>query len=210
MEDYFSDILRFHSCVLAVLSRPSLFHPCPLKYKLLTISRLENILQGGMGKLPTSGRADHQSAQARQEKLSHERLQAHAIHQGVQDFRGHADGRFDRLEADLDRIRNALASECLKRQTSAEDQDMKAYLKDKLNISRFGSRSRLNSPELSSPSAGDWIFQHPHFQAWERAASSQGNVLFLNGSPGAGISSHVSYVSCFPLNKVFKAKQLWR
>jgi hypothetical protein len=103
-----------------------------------------------------------------------------------------------------------MASECLKRQTSVEDQDMKEFLEDKLNILRFGTRSRLDSPELSSPSAGDWIFQHPHFQAWEGATSSQGNILFLNGSPGAGISSDPPYFACFPLNSIFKVKQLWR
>ncbi|WAO91963.1 NACHT domain-containing protein [Fusarium falciforme] len=170
LEDYFSDILRFHRCVLVVFSRPNWI----------------TFFKAAWGSFRRQVEPIIRALKLRQEKLSHERLQAHAIHQGVQDFRGHADDRFDRLEADLDRIRNALASECLKRQTSVEDQDMKEILEDKLNISKFGSRSRLDSPELSSPSAGDWIFQHPHFQAWERATSSQGNILFLNGSPGAG------------------------
>ncbi|KAI8665508.1 NACHT domain-containing protein [Fusarium sp. Ph1] len=170
LEDYFSGILRFHRCVLVVFSRPNWI----------------TFFKAAWGSFRRQVEPIIRALKLRQEKLSHERLQAHAIHQGVQDFRGHADDRFDRLEADLDRIRNAMASECLKRQTSVEDQDMKEFLEDKLNISRFGSRHRLDSPELSSPSAGDWIFQHPHFQAWERATSSQGNILFLNGSPGAG------------------------
>ena len=124
----------------------------------------------------------------RQEKLSHERLQAHAIHEGVRDFREYADGQFDKLGADLESIRSNLASECLRRQTSAENQDMKDLLEDKLDISSFGARNRLDSPELSSTSAGDWIFDHPAFQSWESATPSQQSVLFLNGSPGAGMS----------------------
>ncbi|EEU43484.1 uncharacterized protein NECHADRAFT_95028 [Fusarium vanettenii 77-13-4] len=170
LEDYFSDILRFHQCVLGVFSRPN----------------WKTFFKAAWGSFRRQVEPIIRALKLRQERLSHERLQAHAIHQGVQNFRGHADNRFDKLEADLDNIRNTLASECLKHQTSVEDQDMKEFLEDKLNISRFGSRSRLDSPELSSPSAGDWIFQHPHFQAWESATSSQGNVLFLNGSPGAG------------------------
>ncbi|UPK92591.1 hypothetical protein LCI18_003526 [Fusarium solani-melongenae] len=149
LEDYFSDVLRFHHCVLGVFSRPN----------------WKTFFKAAWGSFRRQIEPIIRALQLRQEKLSHERLQSHAIHQGVQDFRGHADDR---------------------RQTSAKDQEMKDFVEDKLNISNFGLRSRLDSPEPSCPSAGDWIFHHPDFQAWERGTSPQGSVLFLNGSPGAG------------------------
>ncbi|RSL43938.1 hypothetical protein CEP54_014884 [Fusarium duplospermum] len=170
MEDYFSHILRFHRCVLNVFSQDD--------WKAF----FKTTLGGFRHKVEPI----IQALKRRQEKLSHERLQAHAIHEGVQNSREHADGRFDTLAADLDSIKSSLASESLRLQTSAENREMKESLEDKLNISKFGSHSRLDSPEPSSSSAGDWIFHHPDFQAWEKATSSQRNVLFLNGSPGAG------------------------
>ncbi|RSL59060.1 hypothetical protein CEP53_005924 [Fusarium sp. AF-6] len=170
VEDYFSDILSFHRCVLDVFSRPN----------------WQTFFKTAWGSFRRQVERIIKALKLRQEKLSHERLQAHAIHEGVRDFREHADGRFDKLEADLDSIRSTLASECLRNQTSAENQDMKDFLEDKLDVSSFGSRNRLDSLELSSPSAGDWIFQHPTFQSWESATPSQGSVLFLNGSPGSG------------------------
>lgn len=136
----------------------------------------------------------------RQEKLTHERLQTHAIYDGVRDLREHADDQFKgllehtddefkKLKADLEQIRDILASESLRIQTSSQDQDMKDLLEEKLNVPRSGSHNRLESPGLSSPSAGNWIFIDPRFRSWEGLgqASSRSNVLFLNGSPGAGL-----------------------
>ncbi|KAM0430109.1 hypothetical protein ACHAPT_006115 [Fusarium lateritium] len=170
LEDYFSDILRFHRCVLDVFSRPN----------------WKTFFKAAWGSFRRQIEPIIRALKLRQEKLSHERLQSHAIFEGVRDLREHADGRFDKLEADLDKIRTTLESECLRSQASSQDRDMKDLLEDKLNISRLGPHNRLDSTELSSPSSGDWIFQHPNFQSWERALSSQGSVLFLNGSPGAG------------------------
>ncbi|KAJ3455735.1 hypothetical protein MRS44_017217 [Fusarium solani] len=173
LEDYFSDILRFHHCVLKVFSRPN--------WKTFFIA--------AWGSFRRQAEPIIRALRLRQGKLSHERLQSHAIHEGVRDFRVHADDRFDKLEADLEKIRSTLASEYLRSQTSSQDRDMKDLLEERLNVSRSEPRSRLDSPELSSPSAGDWIFSDPAFQSWEGLEgepSSRTKVLFLSGSPGAG------------------------
>ncbi|KAM5350993.1 hypothetical protein ACJ41O_003716 [Fusarium nematophilum] len=172
LEDYFSDILRFHRCVINVFSRPN----------------WKTFFRAAWGSFRRQAEPIIRALKLRQEKLSHDRLQSHAIHQGVRDFRAHADDRFSKLEADLEKIRSTLASECLRSQTSSQNQDMKDLLEEKLDVSGSRTRIRLDSPELSSPSAGDWIFSDPTFKSWEglEGEPTQTRVLFLSGSPGAG------------------------
>ncbi|RMJ07063.1 hypothetical protein CDV36_013332 [Fusarium kuroshium] len=77
VEDYFSDILSFHRCVLDVFSRPN----------------WQTFFKAAWGSFRRQVERIIKALKLRQERLSHERLQAHAIHEGVRDFREHAGGK---------------------------------------------------------------------------------------------------------------------
>jgi hypothetical protein len=59
LEDYFSDILRFHRCVLDVFSPPGL---CPQFHSVyspqLNFSRWKTVVQMGLGYLPATSEAN--------------------------------------------------------------------------------------------------------------------------------------------------------
>lgn len=113
--------------------------------------------------------------------LSRSTLLSHAILQEVRDSKD----QLDKIKDGVNRISDSLA-------TTQEQaiQAMKDHLQDKLDIAKFQTRNALESPELISASSGDWIFENAKFKSWESEKSPQGNVLFLNGSPGAGRSSN--------------------
>ncbi|KAF4340767.1 heterokaryon incompatibility protein het-E-1 [Fusarium beomiforme] len=129
-----------------------------------------------------------ESLKRKQSLLTDDKLQSHAILKEVQDSDQHAKDHFGKLHSSLDDIRANLASEQLKSRT-LQDREMRAYLESRLNVSKSRTDLLLEAPHPMDGVSGNWIFSDPNFESWEANKSSNGSVLFLNGSPGSGKST---------------------
>ncbi|CVK98050.1 uncharacterized protein FMAN_12173 [Fusarium mangiferae] len=168
LEDYFSDILRFHRCVLDVFSRPE----------------WKRVFKWAWGSFRREVKPILESLKRKQAFLSDERLQSHAILKEVQDSDQFAKDQFSNLQTSLEDIRSTLASEQL--QTKAlQAQEMRSYLESRLDISRSRTDLQLESRDPMIKTSGNWIFADSTFQCWEGGKSVDKRVLFLNGSPGS-------------------------
>ncbi|KAF5583574.1 hypothetical protein FPCIR_8989 [Fusarium pseudocircinatum] len=174
LEDYFSDILRFHRCILDVFSRPG-WHPCPFKslWAWGNFRReVKPILEGFKRK---------------QILLSDDKLQSYAIPKDVQDSDQYAKDQFSNLQTSLQDIKSTLASKQLQSK-ALEAQKMKTYLESRLDFSKFRTDLPLESRDPIVEDSGSWIFTNPIFRYWEEGKSSEGRVLFINGPPGSARS----------------------
>ncbi|SCV41841.1 uncharacterized protein FFB14_07565 [Fusarium fujikuroi] len=172
LEDYFSDILRFHRCVLDVFSRPE----------------WKRVFKWAWGSFRREVKPILESLKRKQALLSGDRLQFHAILKEVQDSDQFAKDQFSNLQTSLEDIRSTLASEQL--QTKAlQTQEMRGYLESRLDISRSRTDLQFESRDPMIKTSGHWIFADPTFQCWEGGKSVDKMVLFLNGSPGSGKST---------------------
>ncbi|WZH47704.1 Vegetative incompatibility HET-E-1 [Fusarium acuminatum] len=172
LEDYFSDILRFHRCVLDVFSPPDgkrLF-----KWAWVTFRRRVKPIVA--------------SLRRRHDMLSDGKLQSHAILKEIEDFESSAKDCFKNLQAGLEDIRASVTSDEL-RSKALQDQEMRANLERKLDVPKPRSDLQLESPERILESSGNWISSHPAYYFWETNTPPEGSVLFLNGSPGSAADS---------------------
>ncbi|KAF5691974.1 heterokaryon incompatibility protein het-E-1 [Fusarium circinatum] len=168
LEDYFSDILRFHRCVLDVFSRPE----------------WKRIFKWAWGSFRREVKPILESLKRKQALLSDDKLQSHAILKEVQDSDQYAKSQFSNLRTNLEDIRSTLASEQLQSKT-LQAQEMKTYLEGRLDVSKSRTDLQLESQDTVLENSGNWIFSDPHFKCWEGGNSQDSRVLFLNGSPGS-------------------------
>ncbi|KAM0267391.1 hypothetical protein ACHAPA_005933 [Fusarium lateritium] len=172
LEDYFSDILRFHRCVLDVFSPPD--GKRVFKWAWVTFRcRVKPVIA---------------SLKRRHDMLSDDKLQSHAILKEVEDSESSANARFQNLQAGLEDIRTSLVSEELKSK-ALQDQEMRTILETKLGVQQSRANLKLEPPEYILESSGNWIFSNPDYYSWETGSPPEGCVLFLNGSPGSGKST---------------------
>ncbi|KAL9562958.1 hypothetical protein ACKAV7_012909 [Fusarium commune] len=129
-----------------------------------------------------------ESLKCKQALLSDDKLQSHAILKEVQDSDQYAKDHFSNLQTSLEDIRSTLASEQLQSKT-LQVQEMKSYLESRLDVSKSRTDLQLESRDPIVEDSGSWIFTNPIFKCWDEGKSSEGRVLFLNGSPGSGKST---------------------
>ncbi|KAJ4024767.1 hypothetical protein NW761_011566 [Fusarium oxysporum] len=172
LEDYFSDILRFHRCVLDVFSRPE----------------WKRVFKWAWGSFRREVKPILESLKRKQALLSGDKLQSHAILKEVQDSEKYAKDQFSNLQTSLEDIKSTFASEQLQSKT-LHAQEMKTYLESRLDVSKSRTDLQLVSQDPILETSGNWIFSDPTFESWERGNSHDGRVLFLNGSPGSGKST---------------------
>ncbi|KAH7211216.1 hypothetical protein BKA60DRAFT_598506 [Fusarium oxysporum] len=172
LEDYFSDILRFHRCVLDVFSRPE----------------WKRVFKWAWGSFRREVKPILESLKRKQALLSDDKLQSHAILKEVQDSDHYAKDQFSKLHTSLEDIRSTLASEHLQSKTM-QAQEMKTYLESRLDVSKPRSDLQLETRDPIVENSGNWIFSNPIFKCWEAGKSAENKILFLNGSPGSGKST---------------------
>ncbi|KAF5584159.1 heterokaryon incompatibility protein het-E-1 [Fusarium pseudoanthophilum] len=172
LDDYFSDILRFHRCVLDVFSRPE----------------WKRLFKCAWGSFRREVKPILESLKRKQALLSDDKLQSHAILKEVQDSDQYAKDQFGNLQTSLDDIRSTLASEQLQSK-ALQSREMKTYLESRLDVSTSRPDLQLESQDTVDESSGIWIFSNPIFKSWEGGKSAEKRVLFLNGSPGSGKST---------------------
>ncbi|KAM0496300.1 hypothetical protein ACHAP8_007561 [Fusarium lateritium] len=166
LEDYFSDILRFHHSILDVFSKPDWIRKFPWAWR--NFQRKVKPIIGSLKK--------------KQAMLSDDKLQHHAILKEIQDSDSYAKDQFEQIHSCLGNIYSSEQDRIRKQQ----EQDMKLYLERKLNVSLSRLASQLELPDTVIGSSGRWILSDPLFQSWEANMSPKGSVLFLTGCPGAG------------------------
>ncbi|SCN99772.1 uncharacterized protein FFB20_13860 [Fusarium fujikuroi] len=186
LEDYFSDILRFHRCVLDVFSRPE----------------WKRIFKWAWGSFRREVKPILESLRRKQTLLSDDKLQSHAILKEVQDSDQYAKGQFSNLHTSLEDIRSTLASEQLQSKT-LQAQEMKTYLESRLDVSKSRTDPQLESRDPVHETSGLWIFSDPTFKQWEGGKSAENKVLFLNGSPGSGKSTLAKTIIRYQKQKQF-------
>ncbi|RGP67320.1 vegetative incompatibility het-e-1 [Fusarium sporotrichioides] len=169
LEDYFSDILRFHRSILAVFSKPDWKRMYLFVWKEFR-RNVEPIIE---------------SLKRKQAMLSDDKLQQHAILKILQDSDSYAKDHFEQMHSGLDDV---LTLERLRSQEQ-ESEKIKSCLERKLNVSLSQVSSQLELPDTVIETSGTWILSHPRFQSWKSSVSPQECVLFLNGCPGAGKST---------------------
>ncbi|RBR07487.1 hypothetical protein FVER53590_11046 [Fusarium verticillioides] len=172
LDDYFSDILRFHRCVLDVFSRPE----------------WKRLFKWAWGSFRREVKPILESLKRKQALLSDDKLQSHAILKEVQDSDQYAKDQFSNLQTSLDDIRSTLASEQLQSK-ALQSREMKTYLESRLDVSTSRTDLQLESQDTVDENSGIWIFSNPIFKGWEGGKSAEKRVLFLNGSPGSGKST---------------------
>ncbi|KAL7764854.1 hypothetical protein ACKLNR_005999 [Fusarium oxysporum f. sp. zingiberi] len=172
LEDYFSDILRFHRCVLGVFSHPE----------------WKRFFEWAWGSFRREVKPILKSLKRKQALLSDDKLQSHAILKEVQDSDQYAKDQFSNLHTSLEDIRSTLASEQLQSKI-LQAQEMKTYLESRLDVSKSRTDLQLKSRDPVDENSGIWIFSNPIFQCWEGGKYAENRVLFLNGSPGSGKST---------------------
>ncbi|CAG1973086.1 unnamed protein product [Fusarium graminearum] len=171
LEDYFSDILRFHSSILEVFSKPD------WKRMFMFIWR----------EFRRNVKPIIESLKRKQAMLSDDKLQQHAILKSVQDSDLYAKDQFGQIQSGLDDVINLEEA----RRQKQEIEQIMSCLERKLNVSLAQIISQLELPDMVIESSGRWILSNLRFQSWEVNESSEGCVLYLNGCPGAGKSTLV-------------------
>ncbi|KAF5531725.1 heterokaryon incompatibility protein het-E-1 [Fusarium mexicanum] len=168
LEDYFSDILRFHRCVLDVFSRPE----------------WKRVFKWAWGSFRREVKPILEGLKRKQVLLSDDKLQSYGILEEVQDSYQYAKDQFSNLQNSLEYIKSTLASEQLQSK-ALEAQKMKTYLESRLDFSKSRTDLLLESRDLIVEHSGSWIFTNPIFKYWEEGKSPDGRVLFINGSHGS-------------------------
>ncbi|TXB99680.1 hypothetical protein FocTR4_00013722 [Fusarium oxysporum f. sp. cubense] len=184
LEDYFSDILRFHRCVLDVFSRPE----------------WKRVFKWAWGSFRREVKPILESLKRKQALLSDDKLQSHAILKEVQDSDHYSKDQFSKLHTSLEDIRSTLASEHLQSKT-IQAQEMKTYLESRLDVSKSRSDLQLETRDPIVENSGNWIFSNPIFKCWEVGKSAENKILFLNGSPGSGKSTLAKTIICHEKRK---------
>lgn len=183
LEDYFSDILRFHHSILDLFSRPGLVSHC-IPMTPLTIIDWKARFQWVWGDCRRKVKPIIQSLKRKQAMLSDDKLQPYAILKAIEDSDALARDQFRQINSGLEYLHD---TEDIRTQR-LQEQEIRSSLERKLNVSLTQISSQLEIPDTVIKSSGSWIFSHPLFQTWEADSSPQGCVLFLTGCPGAGKS----------------------
>ncbi|KAF9772453.1 hypothetical protein IL306_009838 [Fusarium sp. DS 682] len=145
LEDYFSDILRFHRCVLDVFSRPA----------------GKRLLKWAWGSFRREVKPIIESLKRKQSLLSDDKLQSHAILKEVQVSDQYAKDQFGKLQTGLEDIKSALASEQLQSKV-LQDQEMRTYLERKSTLAK--TIIRLQKQKQASESPGRSLLAYFFFR----------------------------------------------
>ncbi|KAK2667961.1 hypothetical protein RAB80_017152 [Fusarium oxysporum f. sp. vasinfectum] len=172
LEDYFSDILRLHQCVLDVFFRPE----------------GKKFFKWAWECFRREVKPIAENLKRKRSLLSDDKLQSHVVLKEVRDSCQYTKGHLNDLQTSLEDIRSTLASEQLRSKT-LQAEEMKDYLASKLDVLKSRADLQFETRDPRVENSGNWILSHPIFNCWERGRTSDNKVLFLNGSPGSGKST---------------------
>ncbi|KAL1871957.1 hypothetical protein Daus18300_004594 [Diaporthe australafricana] len=156
LEDYYSDILRFHEEALGVFTRP--------KWKTLFKSIWKTF--------DTRFKPILDSLNRRRELLESEKGSA-ALHE-ISESRG-----------DIAALSDELMREA-SRQRLEKHKWRLAHVKEKLEATEYHLDQEMACEDRSGSSSGSWLLSNPAFKKWADRSTTEHRILYLNGIPGAG------------------------
>ncbi|KAI0599781.1 hypothetical protein F4775DRAFT_583134 [Biscogniauxia sp. FL1348] len=164
LEDYYSDILRFHQAALSVFKRPkwkTMFHSTWKTFD----SQFGPILQ---------------SLKSRRELLESEKgsatlYEVHQVHKRVSDI--------------YVEQRQWIDKEVLKRH-----KEQVSCIREKLQAPNYQVDQELAMEDRHGDSSRLWIFEESNFRVWSDKDITDHGVLYVNGIPGAGKTTLISAV----------------
>ncbi|KAI0456380.1 WD40 repeat-like protein [Xylaria acuta] len=165
LEDYYSDILRFHQAALSVFRRPrwkELFHSTWKTFD----SKFGPILQ---------------SMEKRRELLESEKgsatlYEVQKLRQDISDM--YARQRNRTVQEDAEKHRREVC-----------------YVREKLEAPNYKLDQEMSTEDRHGYSSGTWIFEDPSFCSWSNYDTPGHGVLYVNGIPGAGKTTLMSAVT---------------
>ncbi|KAF3765675.1 hypothetical protein M406DRAFT_289896 [Cryphonectria parasitica EP155] len=164
LEDYYSDILRFHQEALSVFERPKwkmMFHATWKTFE----TKFNPILQ---------------SLTMRRELLEAEKSSAtlYEVRKVREDI--------ETMCQEQRRLASATEKEKHKLRVSE--------VRSKLQAVDYYFDQQIHTEDRYSKASGKWIFEEPRFRSWFDADSPGHGVLYVNGIPGAGKTTLMSHV----------------
>lgn len=164
LEDYYSDILRFHEAALKVFTRP----------------RWKTVFQSAWKTFDTQFQPILRSLSRRSELLESEKVSASLyeisrVREQISDLQEESrqQNSRERLEKHKWRL---------------------SYIKERLQAPDYCLDHEMATEDRNGSSSGGWVLQHPHFRQWICKATSEHGVLYINGIPGAGKTTLISAI----------------
>ncbi|EEU42654.1 uncharacterized protein NECHADRAFT_47446 [Fusarium vanettenii 77-13-4] len=156
LEDYYSDVLNFHSEAIAVFRRP----------------RWKTLFTVTWKTFETKFGPIMQSLARKREMLESEKGSAtlHAIQNLREDI------------ANVQREQNAQATMNDRENRRRRMRE----IQEKLQSPNYQLDQEMSAERRNGSTSGLWIFDDPTFQAWLHGGSSSSKILYINGMPGAG------------------------
>lgn len=179
LEDYYSDILRFHSEAIHVFKRPSMFKYAAHKVspkinRTDSATEWKTLFHATWKTFDAKFTSILRSLAQRRELLDSETSLAtlFEIHQTRGDIEALRTESQEKAKADdLEKNMARLSQIRQKLEAASYQRDQEDYTENR----GWGNSSQ-------------WIFQDPKFGSWENPNSADSCVLYVNGKPGAGKS----------------------
>ncbi|KAH7161800.1 hypothetical protein EDB81DRAFT_785561 [Dactylonectria macrodidyma] len=164
LEDYYSDILNFHSEALAVFTQP----------------RWKKLFRATWKTFETNFGPILQSLARRRELLESEKGSAslHAI---------------QKLREEIANVQHEQKAQAAINNRERHRFRMDE-IKDKLQSPNYEFDQEISTEDRGDSISGQWIFSDPSFQSWLDASSPDPKILYINGIPGAGKTTLMSTV----------------
>ncbi|RYP79052.1 hypothetical protein DL771_000030 [Monosporascus sp. 5C6A] len=164
LEDYYSDILRFHQEALCVFNR----------------SRWKNLLHATWKTFDSKFNPILHSLASRRELLESEKTSACLY--GIQALRESID------KAYREQTRQATEMNFEKHKSRI------TQIKQRLRAPDYQTDQEIHTEDRNGSASGQWIFKDPKFLSWSDKTSPGHRVLYVNGIPGAGKTTLMSTV----------------
>ncbi|KAK4222196.1 hypothetical protein QBC38DRAFT_520147 [Podospora fimiseda] len=155
LEDYYSDILEFHSKALIMFTRP--------KWKKLFLVAWKTF--------DTEFSPILQSLARRRDLLDGEKASAILY-------------EIERVRADIDAMRAAQRQKAHEDDIERHRFRL-GQIKEKLQVPDYQLDQEMSTEDCNGSDSGQWIFQDPKFLSWKNMDQSGYKTLFINGKPGA-------------------------
>lgn len=176
LEDYYSDILRFHDAALKVFKRPSTYcqslNTYSSRYIDTGLAGWKTVFHSAWKTFDTQFQPILRSLSRRSELLESEKGSASLY--------------------EISRIREQISDlqEISRQQFSREKLEKHkwrlSYIKERLQAPDYCLDQEMATEDRNGSTSGEWVLQQPHFRQWTRKTINEHGVLYINGIPGAG------------------------
>ncbi|KAK4466013.1 hypothetical protein QBC42DRAFT_335816 [Cladorrhinum samala] len=164
LEDYYSDILRFHSEAIVVFRRP----------------RWKKFFHATWKTFDTQFSPILQSLERRRQLIDGEKSSATLY-------------EIEKVREEIEAVRTAQREQAEAGDLEKHQMRL-AQIKQKLQFANYQLDQEISTEDRSGSNSGQWIFEDPRFLTWKDLEEGGNQVLFIHGKPGAGKTTLVSSI----------------